>query len=186
MLTPTPMSPLCGTQNITCLTVRPQNFSGSRGPGTLVITAVAFEDSSWVTCSCSILGPYPTAPRIPRAITGWYERNIGYVPNSIAFGLEMHPEFVKMNRVKWESAIVTLPKQVAPHVMIRLNMMSGNVQGLREAVLLGRNWGISREPVFNGINASVMYFTAFEGLHAASRASRDILRDWAAEGAALG
>lgn len=113
-----------------------------------------------------------------RAITDWYEKNIGYVPDSISFGLEVHPEFVKMNRMKWESAIVALPKQVAPHVMIRLNMMSGNVQGLREAVLLGRNWGMSREHVVNGINASAMYFTAFEGLHTAAQAVRDILQDW--------
>lgn len=112
------------------------------------------------------------------AIVEWYEHNIGYLPESIAFGLEMHPEFIKMNRVKWESAIVTLPKQVAPHIMIRLNMMSGHVQGLREAVLLARNWGISRRHVINSINASVMYFTAFEGLHTAAAGVRDLLRDW--------
>ncbi len=113
-----------------------------------------------------------------RAIPAWYERNIGYVPESISFGLEIHPEFIKMNRMKWENAIVTLPKQIAPHVMIRLNMMSGNVQGLREAVLLGRNWGMSRQHVINGINASVMYFTAFEGLHTAAQAVQDILKEW--------
>jgi hypothetical protein len=65
--------------------------------------------------------------------------------------------------------------------MIRLNMMSGNVQGLREAVLLGRNWGMSRQHVINGINASAMYFTAFEGLHTAAKAVRDILNDWPGE-----
>ncbi len=116
-----------------------------------------------------------------RAITEWYERNIGYVPGSIDFGLETHPEFIKMNRAKWESTIVTLPKQVAPHLMIRLNMMSGNIEGLREAVLLGRNWGMSRQHVINGINASAMYFTSFEGLHTAANAVRDILQDWPAD-----
>jgi hypothetical protein len=112
------------------------------------------------------------------AIATWYESTIGYLPESIEFGLELHPEFVKMNRVKWESAIRTLPKQVAPHIMIRLNMMSGNVPGLREAVLLARAWGISRQHVVNSINASVMYFTGFEGLYPAAAASRQILRDW--------
>ncbi len=113
-----------------------------------------------------------------RAITGWYERNIGYVPESIATGLEMDPGFMKMNRMKWENAIVTLPKQVAPQVMIRINMITGNVEGLRESVLLAKNWGISRQHVINGIFAAAMYFTAFEGLHHASQATRDILRDW--------
>ncbi|HZV19511.1 MAG TPA: hypothetical protein VFF84_12550 [Sphingobium sp.] len=115
------------------------------------------------------------------AITGWYERNIGYVPASITAGLEMDPEFMKMNRMKWENAIVTLPKQVAPQVMIRINMITGNVEGLRESILLARNWGISRQHVINGIFAATMYFTAFEGLHTASQAARDILRDWPAD-----
>ncbi len=116
------------------------------------------------------------------ALTGWYERNIGYVPDSIAIGLEMDPEFMKMNRMKWENAIVTLPRQVAPQVMIRINMISGNVEGLRESVLLARNWGISRQHVINGIFAATMYFTGFEGLHNASQAVRDVLRDWPVEG----
>ena len=118
-----------------------------------------------------------------RAITEWYESTIGYLPESIDFGLEAHPEFVKMNRAKWETAIEALPKQVAPHVMIRLNMMSGNVEGLREAVLLGKAWGMSREHVVNGITGSAMYFTGFEGLHTASQAARAVLRDWPADSA---
>jgi alkylhydroperoxidase/carboxymuconolactone decarboxylase family protein YurZ len=113
-----------------------------------------------------------------RAITCWYEHNIGYVPESIATGLEMDPEFMKMNRMKWENAIVTLPKQIAPQVMIRINMITGNVEGLRESVLLAKNWGISRQHVINGIFAAVMYYTGFEGLHNASQATRDILVGW--------
>lgn len=121
-----------------------------------------------------------------QAIEDWYRRTIGYLPESIATGLELDPEFVKMNRMKWENAIVTLPKQVAPQVMIRVNMIRGDAEGLRESILLARSWGISRQHVINGIFAAAMYFTAFEGLHAASQASRDILRDWAVKGAASG
>jgi hypothetical protein len=62
--------------------------------------------------------------------------------------------------------------------MIRINMITGNVEGLRESVLLARNWGISRQHVINGIFAAAMYFTAFEGLHNAAQAARDILRNW--------
>ena len=36
------MSPDCGTQNMLCSRVEPRNFSFSRGPGRLVITAVVF------------------------------------------------------------------------------------------------------------------------------------------------
>jgi hypothetical protein len=126
--------------------------------------------------------PLANSDQDRRALTGWYEHNIGYVPDSIAAGLEMDPTFMKMNRMKWESAIVTLPKQVAPQVMIRINMVTGNVEGLRESVLLARNWGISRQHVVNGIFAATMYFTAFEGLHTASRAARDVLRTWPSNG----
>ena len=111
-------------------------------------------------------------------LTNWYEEAIGYVPNSIAFGLKYHPDFVKVNRAKWEVAIKTLPKQFAPLLMIRLNMMSGSVEGLREAVLLGKAWGISKTHVISSISASVMFFTAFEGYHTAYQAVDDVLENW--------
>jgi hypothetical protein len=111
-------------------------------------------------------------------ITAWYERTLGYLPKSIEIGLRYDPEFVKMNRAKWEVAIKTLPKQVAPYLMLRLNMMNGSVAGLREAALLARAWGISRQHVVRGLTASAMYFTSFEGLNAAYDAMADILADW--------
>jgi hypothetical protein len=111
-------------------------------------------------------------------LTNWYETTIGYVPKSIAFGLKYHPDFVKVNRAKWEVAIKTLPKQFAPHLMIRMNMLTGSVQGLREAVLLAKAWGISRKHVVNGLSNTVMYFTAFEGYQTAFQALDDILENW--------
>ena len=37
-----PMSPDCGTQNIMLSIAAPARYSGAWGPGTLVMTAVAF------------------------------------------------------------------------------------------------------------------------------------------------
>jgi len=76
-------------------------------------------------------------------LTGWYEQTIGLVPRSIQFGLEHHPEFVKVHRAKWETAIKTLPKQVVPYMLLRHNMVTDSRDGLREAVLLGKAWGIT-------------------------------------------
>jgi hypothetical protein len=112
------------------------------------------------------------------AISGWYERTIGYLPTSIKTCLRYDPAFVKMHRAKWEAAIRTLPKQVIPYLQLRLNMMTGNVQGLREAALLARAWGISRTHAVQGVAASVMYFTSFEGLYTMRDAMADILEDW--------
>jgi hypothetical protein len=111
-------------------------------------------------------------------LTGWYEQNVGYLPESIRFGLKRHPVFVKANRGKWEEAIRTLPKQFAPWIMIRQNMMSADVDGLRESVLLGKNWGITREMTISGISSAVMYFTGFEGYYTAFKAVDDILENW--------
>lgn len=112
------------------------------------------------------------------SITRWYEETIGYLPESIRFGMKLHPEFVKANRAKWEVAIRTLPKQFAPHIMIRQNMMSGNVDGLRESVLLGKAWGMTRRQIADGIANSCCFFTGFEGFYIAQRAIEDIWDDW--------
>jgi hypothetical protein len=111
-------------------------------------------------------------------LTEWYERTIGYVPNSIRFGLKHHPEFLKPNRAKWEVAIRTLPKQFAPHLMIRQNMMSRSSEGLRESVLLGKAWGMTKRQVLAGVSNSVMFFTGIEGYYAAFDAIDDILDNW--------
>ena len=111
-------------------------------------------------------------------LTGWYESTIGYLPESIQFGLKYHPQFVKVNRAKWEVAIKTLPKQIAPYLMLRHHTITGSVDGLREAVLLGKAWGISRELTVQGIMGTAMYFTGFDGLYSAFKGVDDILEDW--------
>jgi hypothetical protein len=111
-------------------------------------------------------------------LTAWYERTIGYVPASIEFGLKYHPEFVKVNRAKWEVAIRTLPKQIAPYLMLRHNVITQSVEGLREAALLGKAWGISRDFVIQAVFVSTYYFAGFEGLYAPSEALGEILDEW--------
>ena len=71
MLTPTPMSPEAGTQNIVCFSVAPQNFSGTPGPGTLVITAVAFFANRPRIMSCSGLASWPATASTAKASSGW-------------------------------------------------------------------------------------------------------------------
>lgn len=108
-------------------------------------------------------------------LTAWYEKNIGYLPKSIKFGLKYHPEFVKVNRGKWEFSIRTLPKQFVPFLMLRHHTITGSVEGLREAALLAKSWGITQKLIVQGITGSAMYFTNFEGLYAAFEALDDIL-----------
>ena len=51
-----PMSPDCGTQKSICLSLLPATVSGSVGPGTLVITAVARLARMSESWSCTIFG----------------------------------------------------------------------------------------------------------------------------------
>jgi hypothetical protein len=110
-----------------------------------------------------------------RNLTAWYEKNIGYLPDSIQFGIKHHAQFVKVNRAKWEVAIKTLPKQFAPYLMLRHHMISGSREGLREAVLLGKAWGITSQLLARSITASAFFFTGFEGLYVAHEAVDDLL-----------
>ena len=71
MLTPTPMSPDCGTQNIVWRKVAPQNFSGLAGPGTLVMTAVAFFANMPSSASCTGLIKSPATDSTAKASSGW-------------------------------------------------------------------------------------------------------------------
>jgi hypothetical protein len=113
-----------------------------------------------------------------RNLTEWYEKNIGFLPDSIAFGLKYHPQFLKVNRAKWEVALKTVPKQLAPYLMLRHHTITGSVEGLREATLLGKSWGMTRELVIQGIACTSMFFTGLEGLYTAHKAVDDLLENW--------
>jgi len=111
------------------------------------------------------------------AITDWYTRTIGYVPGSVKFSLAYHPEFYKWHRARWEIIFQKLPKQVAPYVMLRQHMLTGNKDALREAALLGKAWGISKEWTVHGLVVSAFY-TGFDGLNTAYAAVNDVLEHW--------
>lgn len=112
-----------------------------------------------------------------RAVTDWYERTIGYVPGSVQFSMTYHPEFYKWHRARWEVIFQELPKQTAPYVMLRQHMLTGNPDALREAVLLGKAWGITREWTVHGLMVSAFY-TGFEALYTVQNAVGEILADW--------
>jgi hypothetical protein len=108
-------------------------------------------------------------------VTAWYERTIGHLPNSVKFAMTYHPEFYKWHRARWEVIFQKLPKQTAPYVMIRQHMLTNNRDALREAVLLGKAWGITREWMALGFATTAVY-TGFEALYTAYDAVHDILQ----------
>jgi hypothetical protein len=109
-------------------------------------------------------------------ITNWWERNIGYTPNSVLFAMKYHPEFYKWHRARWEIIFQKLPKQSMPYIMLRQHMLTGFRDALKEAALLGKSWGITKEWMVHGLTVSA-YYTGFEGLYAAHDAMDELLKD---------
>jgi hypothetical protein len=56
-------------------------------------------------------------------------------------------------------------------------MLTGNADALREAVLLGKAWGITREWIVHGLMVSAFY-TGFEALNVVDSAVGDVLAAW--------
>jgi hypothetical protein len=112
-----------------------------------------------------------------RALTGWYERNLGYLPKSVEFSAKQQPYFLKAWRAKFEGAFSTgaLPKQLWPYFQIRYCTVSGFRDGLREAAELGKAWGMSREYIIHGVTSAAYYQNGMAVMHQAQDALADIL-----------
>ena len=64
---PTPIEPVCGTQNIISRTMHPAKYSGCCGPGTLVATVVALRLNNSSASACTAGGAMPSAASRPKA-----------------------------------------------------------------------------------------------------------------------
>src|SRR5215831_14215421 len=106
----------------------------------------------------------------------WYLRNGGEVPKWVTFMAKHRPQFLKAYRLRWEGIFRgALPRQCMPWLMIYHNVANGYADGLRDAVLLGKAWGLSKEWLVLGIVACAYYYTGFEGLNIVEGAVGDIL-----------
>jgi hypothetical protein len=110
------------------------------------------------------------------ALNDWYIRNGGEIPKWVTFMTRHRPEFLKAHRLRWEGVFRgALPKQCMPFMMIYHNVVNGYADGLREAVLLGKSWGITRDWLLLAIVGAAYYYTGFEGINMVEDAIGDIL-----------
>jgi hypothetical protein len=101
-----------------------------------------------------------------RAIEEWYERTTGEVPRWVGWLAKHDPTSLKAYRTRWENAFRgALPKQMFPYLSIRHHTVTGDKDGLREAVLLGKAWGMNHDYIVNTIVQSVHYYTGLERLN---------------------
>ncbi|HKX78090.1 MAG TPA: hypothetical protein VJM34_06200 [Novosphingobium sp.] len=113
-------------------------------------------------------------------LNAWYDRTIGYVPKSIATLVKYNPSFVKQHRAKFEGALATgaLPKQMVPYILIHYNMNRGFRDGIREATLLGKHWGMTRDHVVNALTLGTGYMAGMDGMYIVEEAIGDLLESW--------
>jgi hypothetical protein len=111
-----------------------------------------------------------------RNLHDWYMRTTGEIPTWVTF-LEKHdPVSLKAYRSKWEGVFRgALPKQMMPYLTIRQTTVLGNRGALREAVLLGKAWGMTDAYIVNTIVQGAYYFTGFENLEFIQGALDDVL-----------
>ena len=109
----------------------------------------------------------------------WYLRTIGEVPEYVGFLRQHRPRLLKSFRNRYENVLVELPKQVMPYTQLHFNVMRGWADGIREAVLLARAFGMTKEQVYEPL-FSPMINTGPEVYSIVSRAAGDVLGadDW--------
>jgi hypothetical protein len=109
-------------------------------------------------------------------LNDWYMQNGGEIPRWVTFMSRHRPEFLKAYRLRWEGIFRgALPRQCMPFMMIYHNVVNGYRDGLREAALLGKAWGMSKDWLLLAVIACAYYYTGFEGMNMVEDAIGDIL-----------
>jgi hypothetical protein len=95
-----------------------------------------------------------------RALRDWYERILGEVPSWIDFYARTRPRLLKADRNRWENIVRTgLPNQMFAYLFIYHEAWRGRLNGLREALLLGKGLGMTRDLALD----AAWYGSAFLG-----------------------
>ncbi len=115
-------------------------------------------------------------PQDLKNIEEWYEKTIGWQPPRIRFMAKHEPVTLKSWRAKWEGVFRgALPKQMMPYLSLRHNITAGNGQGLKEAALLAKAWGVTNEIISNTVIQGAYYFTGWERMDLAEEVLADVL-----------
>lgn len=118
--------------------------------------------------------------RDKKRLDDWYERTCGEVPLYVRFLARENPNLLKAYRNRFEHAIRdALPKQMMPYLLLHWNTVRGWREGIREAALLGRGFGMSRSDVTHAIGRASAIDGGVASTTIAASALEDILADWA-------
>jgi hypothetical protein len=157
---------------------------GNSGPGALRRSPVLHGLIEMDLCINDLHGlshRFPTRRRLymivyRQKLDDWYMHNGGEIPKWVTFMGKHRPQFLKAYRLSWEGVFRgALPKQCMLFMMIYHNVTNVYRDGLREAALPRRAWGMTTDWILLAVIACAYYYTGFEGLNVLEDAIGDIL-----------
>jgi hypothetical protein len=109
-------------------------------------------------------------------IEAWYVRNVGEIPGYVKFLVLYRPDLLKAHRNRYENAIrMALPPQMMAYIMIHFSVIRGWRDGIREATLLGRSLGITKEEVVGAMCRAMTSYGGPDSLSIVMEATSDVL-----------
>ncbi len=113
------------------------------------------------------------------ALTGWYLRVCGEVPASVVLYAKYRPSLLKAERNRWENIVKTgLPNVMFAYLLVHYEVWRGNVQGTRDALLLARGLGMSKEIAVEAIWYGASFFGGLGTLAAVADPVEEALANW--------
>lgn len=107
----------------------------------------------------------------------WYLRTIGEIPPYVRFMAEHRPRLMKTHRARIENMLYVLPKQMYPTHMLYYHVMSRTAEGIREAVLLSKAWGVTKSDTLDVIGNALVY-GQMEAASMIQREAGDVFDGW--------
>jgi hypothetical protein len=113
------------------------------------------------------------------ALTDWYMRVCGEVPESIKLSARYRPQVLKAERNKWEHIVRTgLPNQMFAYLLLHHEVWRQNAVGTRDALLLARGLGVSREQAIDAMWYSGGVLGGTGTLSAVAGPIHELLENW--------
>jgi hypothetical protein len=110
-------------------------------------------------------------------VEAWYLRVTGEVPRHVHFLGQHRPGLLKAWRNRFENTLRELPKQMLPFLLLHFETIRGHQDGIREAALLGRGFGMTKGQAVDAV-ASAMNYAGPAGISNVDRAAGDVFADW--------
>jgi hypothetical protein len=114
-----------------------------------------------------------------KALTDWYLRVCGEVPASIKLYARYRPQLLKAERNRWENIVRRgLPNQMFAFLLIHYEVWRQNAAGTRDALLLARGLGMSKEHAVDAVWYGGSFLGGTGTIGAVAEPVEEILEAW--------